>query len=69
MLGSLLEKQRTVPASYPLTLNSLRTACNQSNSRDPVSDYDEPDAPGRVKSLQGTRAACGSSGPTVGRGR
>ena len=42
VLGSLLEKQVTVPATYPLTLNALRTACNQSNSRDPVTDYDEP---------------------------
>jgi uncharacterized protein len=41
VLGSLLEKQVTVPASYPLTLNALRTACNQSNSREPVTDYDE----------------------------
>ena len=52
VLGSLLEKQRTVPASYPLTLNSLRTACNQSNSRDPVSDYDEPTLQAAVKSLK-----------------
>jgi uncharacterized protein YceH (UPF0502 family)/predicted TPR repeat methyltransferase len=41
LLGALLEKQRTVPASYPLTLSSLRTACNQSSSRDPVTDYDD----------------------------
>jgi uncharacterized protein len=41
VLGSLLEKQVTVPASYPLTLNALRTACNQSNNREPVTDYDE----------------------------
>jgi len=41
VLGSLLEKQVTVPASYPLSLNALRTACNQSSSRDPVVDYDE----------------------------
>ncbi len=41
VLGSLLEKQVTVPASYPMTLNALRTACNQSNSRDPVVEYDE----------------------------
>jgi len=41
VLGSLLEKQRTVPASYPLTLNALRGACNQTSSRDPVSDYDD----------------------------
>src|SRR3990170_370315 len=41
ILGSLLEKELTVPASYPLSLNALRTACNQSSSRDPVTDYDE----------------------------
>ncbi|MGY2703681.1 DUF480 domain-containing protein [Nocardioides sp. HB32] len=41
VLGSLLEKQLTVPATYPLTLNALRTACNQSNNRDPVTGYDE----------------------------
>lgn len=41
VLGSLLEKQKTVPASYPMTLNSLRTACNQSSSRDPVTAYDD----------------------------
>ena len=52
VLGSLLEKQRTVPASYPLTLNSLRTACNQSNSRDPVSHYDEDTLQSACKSLK-----------------
>jgi uncharacterized protein YceH (UPF0502 family) len=41
LLGSLLEKQRTVPDAYPLTLNALRAACNQTSSRDPVTDYDE----------------------------
>ena len=41
ILGCLLEKERTVPASYPLTLNALRTACNQTSSREPVVDYDE----------------------------
>ncbi len=41
VLGALLEKQRTVPDSYPLSLNGLRTACNQSTSRDPVVAYDE----------------------------
>ena len=37
ILGSLLEKQRTVPATYPLSLNALRSACNQISSRDPSS--------------------------------
>lgn len=41
ILGSLLEKQTTVPASYPLTANALRTACNQTSNRDPVLDLDE----------------------------
>lgn len=41
VLGSLLEKEVTVPGSYPLSLNALRTACNQTSSRDPVTDYDE----------------------------
>jgi uncharacterized protein YceH (UPF0502 family) len=41
VLGGLLEKQRTVPASYPLTQNALRSACNQTSNRDPVVDYDD----------------------------
>jgi len=42
VLGCLIEKQRTTPDSYPLSLNSLRLACNQATSRDPVVEYDEP---------------------------
>ncbi len=42
VLGSLIEKQRTTPDQYPLSLNSLRLACNQSTNRDPVVAYDEP---------------------------
>lgn len=41
VLGCLIEKQRATPDQYPLTLNSLRLACNQSTNRDPVVDYDE----------------------------
>jgi uncharacterized protein len=41
VLGCLIEKQRTTPDGYPLSLNSLRLACNQSTNRDPVVDYDE----------------------------
>jgi len=41
VLGCLLEKQRTTPDVYPLSLNSLRLACNQSTNRDPVVDYDD----------------------------
>lgn len=41
VLGALMEKQITVPASYPLSLNALRLACNQSSSRDPVTTYED----------------------------
>ncbi len=41
VLGCLMEKQRTTPDAYPLSLNSLRLACNQSTNRDPVVEYDE----------------------------
>ena len=41
VLGCLIEKQRTTPDVYPLTLNALRLACNQSTNREPVVDYDE----------------------------
>jgi uncharacterized protein YceH (UPF0502 family) len=42
VLGCLIEKQRTTPDVYPLSLNALRLACNQATNRDPVVDYDEP---------------------------
>jgi hypothetical protein len=41
ILGCLIEKQRTTPDAYPLSLNALRLACNQSTNRNPVVDYDE----------------------------
>jgi len=41
ILGSLVEKQRTTPDTYPLSLNSLRLACNQTTNRDPVVQLDE----------------------------
>ena len=41
VLGCLLEKQRTTPDQYPLSLNALRLACNQATNRDPVLDLDE----------------------------
>ncbi|MGJ1267720.1 YceH family protein [Sphingobacterium spiritivorum] len=42
VLGSLLEKSKTTPEYYPMTLNGLQTACNQKTSRKPVVSYDEP---------------------------
>ena len=68
VLGCLLEKQRTTPEQYPLTLNALRLACNQATNRDPVVDYDEETIRGAIARLrrrdwvrfasgQGSRAA------------
>ena len=41
VVGCLIEKRHTTPDAYPLSLNSLRLACNQSTNRDPVVDYEE----------------------------
>ncbi|MCA5003670.1 YceH family protein [Sphingobacterium bovistauri] len=41
VLGSLLEKSKTTPEYYPMTINGLQTACNQKTSRKPVVNYDE----------------------------
>src|SRR5689334_12520248 len=62
VLGCLIEKQRTTPEQYPLSLNSLRLACNQSTNRDPVVDYDEAiirDALHRLERRGLTRLASG----------
>ena len=52
ILGSLLEKQTTVPASYPLTGNALRAACNQTSNRDPVVDFDQQTVDQTARSLK-----------------
>ena len=51
VLGALIEKQRTTPDVYPLTLNALRLACNQSTNRDPVVEYDENTIRGAIERL------------------
>ena len=51
VLGCLIEKQRTTPDAYPLSLNALRAACNQSTNRDPVVDYDEATIRGGLEHL------------------
>jgi uncharacterized protein YceH (UPF0502 family) len=51
ILGSLVEKQRTTPDQYPLSLNGLRLACNQATNRDPVVDYDEATIRGGLERL------------------
>ncbi len=63
VLGCLIEKQRTTPDVYPLSLNSLRAACNQSTNRDPVVAYDEAtirDALHRLGRRRWTRFASGA---------
>ena len=51
VLGCLIEKQRTTPDVYPLSLNALRLACNQATNRDPVVDYGEPELRGALERL------------------
>lgn len=63
VVACLVEKQRTTPDVYPLSLNSLRLACNQSTNRDPVVDYDEAtvsDALRRTAVRGWTRLASGA---------
>lgn len=52
VVSSLVEKQRTVPDTYPLTLNALLAACNQSTNRDPVLHLDEGAVLAAVDSLK-----------------
>ncbi len=63
VVGCLVEKQRTTPDAYPLSLNALRLACNQSTNRDPVVSYDEAtvsDALRRLALRGWTRLASGA---------
>ena len=64
VVGCLIEKQRTTPDQYPLTLNSLRLACNQSTNRDPVVDYDEATIRKALGDLGRRRWIRGASGHT-----
>src|SRR5438876_2574462 len=63
VLGCLIEKQRTTPDVYPLSVNALRLACNQSTNRDPVVDYDEPTIRAALDELADRRWARLASGP------
>jgi len=63
VLGCLIEKQRTTPGAYPLSLNSIRLACNQSTNRDPVVEYDEQEIRAALERLSRrgwTRLASGA---------
>jgi uncharacterized protein len=63
VLGCLIEKQRTTPEVYPLSLNSLRLACNQSTNRDPVVGYDEATIRAALDRLERKGWARLASGP------
>ncbi len=52
VIGSLIEKQLTTPLQYPLTMNALLLACNQSSNRDPVLELDEPSVENALASLK-----------------
>ena len=68
VLGCLIEKQRTTPDAYPLSLNSLRLAANQSTNRDPVMALDEPTIRAALQRLGGrgwTRLASGAGSRAI----
>jgi uncharacterized protein YceH (UPF0502 family) len=52
VLGSLIEKELTTPDYYPMSLNALTNACNQSSNRDPIVHYDESTVAGAIDSLR-----------------
>ena len=52
VLGSLIEKEMTTPDYYPMSLNALTNACNQSSNREPVVHYDEATVAGAIESLR-----------------
>lgn len=53
LLGVLVEKEKTTPDAYPLTLNSLATGCNQKSSRDPVMNVNESEIQSALEELRG----------------
>ena len=67
VLGVLAEKQRTVPDSYPLTLNTLVAGCNQKTSRNPLMELSETQVQAALDSLKGYSLVMESSGGRVAR--
>ena len=64
VLGCLIEKQRTTPDQYPLSLNALRLACNQKTNREPIVEYDERTIKAALERMSNrgwTRFASGAS--------
>jgi uncharacterized protein YceH (UPF0502 family) len=67
VLGVLVEKERTVPDSYPLTLNALVAGCNQKSSRDPVLNAAETNVQAAVDALKSMVLVVETSGGRVAR--
>ena len=67
VLGTLVEKQHTVPDSYPLTLNALVTGCNQKTSRSPVMEATESEVQESLDGLKRLNLVIESSGSRVAR--
>jgi uncharacterized protein YceH (UPF0502 family)/predicted DNA-binding protein with PD1-like motif len=65
VLGVLVEKQRTVPDAYPLSLNALTLGCNQKNNRDPVMQATERDVQAAIDALRPLSLVIESSGSRV----
>ena len=65
VLGVLVEKQHTVPDTYPLTLNALVAGCNQKTSRDPILDATEDEVQGAIDRLKALSLVVESSGGRV----
>jgi uncharacterized protein YceH (UPF0502 family) len=63
VLGCMIEKQQTTPDVYPLSLNALRTACNQTTNRYPVVSYDEGTIRAALQRLSQRQLARLASGP------
>jgi uncharacterized protein YceH (UPF0502 family) len=67
VLGTLYEKQHTVPDSYPLTLNALVSGCNQKTSRSPVMEATEAEVQGALDGLKSANLVIETSGGRVSR--
>jgi uncharacterized protein YceH (UPF0502 family) len=67
VLGTLVEKQHTVPDSYPLSLNALVSGCNQKSSRSPVMEATEAEVQATIDSLKRLNLVMETSGGRVSR--
>src|ERR1035437_9679952 len=67
VLGTLMEKARTVPDSYPLTLNSLLLGCNQKSSREPLMELSEANVADALSQLKAANLVRESSGSRTAR--